>query len=196
VQITLLGNSMATSVASHSPAAGGAAKPASAPGGKYTREQLVGAVAARIEPVRVGPIYQLGLLVVAVTMLVLPVIYLALIAAAGYLVYLHAVNGLALFAHARGGGAMKLAFVAYVGPLVAGAVLLFFMVKPLFARKVERDIPVTLRPEDEPVLFAFVERLAAAVGAPKPVRIDVDCQVNASPASARGGGGSPAATSC
>jgi Zn-dependent protease with chaperone function len=60
------------------------------------------------------------------------------------------------------------------------------MIKPLLARAVDDSVPLTLRREDEPVLFEFVDRLCRAVGAPAPSRIDVDLAVNAS-ASFRGG---------
>jgi hypothetical protein len=76
--------------------------------------------------------------------------------------------------------------VAYVAPLVAGAILVFFMFKPLFAKPVKRGKPRSLNREQEPVLFAFVDRVCAAVRAPRPSRIDVDCDVNASASFRRG----------
>ena len=42
------------------------------------------------------------------------------------------------------------------------------------------------RGDGEPLLFAFVDRVCEAVGAPAPKRIDVDCQVNASASFRRG----------
>jgi Zn-dependent protease with chaperone function len=68
----------------------------------------------------------------------------------------------------------------YVGPLVVGATLLFFLVKPLFARRSRAHTLRTLEFGEEPLLFGLVTRVAEAVGAPAPRRIDVDCQVNAS----------------
>src|SRR5262249_52685544 len=46
--------------------------------------------------------------------------------------------------------------------------------------------PITLDPKAEPLLFAFVQKICALVGAPKPSRIDVDCQANASAGLRRG----------
>lgn len=139
--------------------------------------ELLSALSGRIEPVRVGAGYRLGLLLVAVAMLVLPLIYVALVTGVGCLVYWHAVHNVSVL-DGRGGGRGRL--LLYVAPLVIGAVLLLFMIKPLFARRPKRSDPVTLSVCDEPVLFAFVQRLCAIVGAPRPARIDVDCQVNAS----------------
>jgi Zn-dependent protease with chaperone function len=76
--------------------------------------------------------------------------------------------------------------VVYLTPLFAGLVLVFFMVKPLFARRVSQAQPLALNPGAEPLLFAFVTRLCQAVGAPFPTRIDIDCQMNASASFRRG----------
>ncbi len=54
------------------------------------------------------------------------------------------------------------------------------MLKPLFARPGKREKARVLDPEIEPLLFAFVDGVCTSVGAPRPNRIEVDCQVNAS----------------
>jgi hypothetical protein len=75
---------------------------------------------------------------------------------------------------------LLLLLIVYLGPLIAGAILVFFMIKPLFARRTVTHFPLSLARRDEPLLFAFVERLCEVVGAPRPSRIDVDTDVNAS----------------
>jgi len=121
--------------------------------------------------------YRMGILLLSVTVLLLPVLYLALVAAVAYLLYYHAT------AHLRGIVAMRhwapIIFL-YVGPLIVGTILLFFMVKPLFARRSRVSKVRTLEFGEEPLLFALVTRVAKAVGAPEPKRINVDCRVNAS----------------
>jgi Zn-dependent protease with chaperone function len=68
-------------------------------------------------------------------------------------------------------------FLSVAGGL---ALLLFFLIKPVFARRREPARALTLRPEAEPVLFAFLELTRDAVGAPPPDRVEVDCRLNAS----------------
>jgi Zn-dependent protease with chaperone function len=132
-----------------------------------------------------SPLYVFGLAIVAVAMLVLPLLYLALIAGVGYLTYLHAIHGTWLFGglHARG---MQFRVLAYVTPLVAGAVLVLFMIKPLFARRGRESRGFPLHPEAEPGLYAHIERLCRIVRAPMPREIHVDCRVNASASFRRG----------
>src|SRR5687767_4991747 len=151
------------------------AKPAADPAA--TARQILNGLNGEIEPVRVGILYRAGLLLVALAMLVLPLIYVALIAAVGYGIYYHAVENVTIF-EGRGNGKGRL--LAYVAPLVVGGVLLLFLVKPLFARKGKQSHPLSVTREDQPLLFAFVDRLCEVVGAPKPRRIDVDTDVNAS----------------
>ena len=69
---------------------------------------------------------------------------------------------------------------------MAGGILIFFLVKPFFAAKAKRPEPITLDPEQEPLLFAFVQKVCGLVGAPAPCRIVVDCEVNASASLRRG----------
>ena len=75
---------------------------------------------------------------------------------------------------------MRGKFFLYITPLIVGVVLVLFMLKPLFAKRQTSSHPLSLRREEEPLLFAFVDRLCEIVGAPKPRRIDVDTEVNAS----------------
>src|SRR5262245_34353053 len=140
-----------------------------------------------IKPVRVGILYQFGLLLVAAMMVLLPLLYIGLIVLAGMGVCWYAIHATAMFDAVAtryaglGGGRLLIALlVAYVGPLIAGAILVVFMIKPLFARRVERQHPLSVARRDEPLIFAFVERLCEVVGSPKPSRIDVDTDVNAS----------------
>src|SRR5262249_12433881 len=103
----------------------------------------------------------------------------------GYGVYYHAVNHVGILGTVRGRGAV-LTFAAYGAPLVVGAILILFMLKPLFSRPAKQGRTRTLKRQAEPVLFAFVERVCEAVGAPRPRQIQVDCEVNASAGFRRG----------
>jgi Zn-dependent protease with chaperone function len=134
-------------------------------------------IAGRLEPTRPSWAYRAGMVVVAGAMLMLPLLYLSLIAVAGSLVWWHLTANQWLM-EARSGGLLRL--IAYAGPAVAGGILVFFMVKPVFARPARRIDPVEIQPDAEPELFRFVRRICEHVRAPVPSRIQVDCQVNAS----------------
>lgn len=138
-----------------------------------------------IQPAKTTLLYRIGLGVVAFAMVLLPLLYLALIGLTAWLVVLHLKNDTWILARAHGRSGL-IQLVAYLGPAVAGGILVFFMVKPFFAAKAKPPEPVTLDPGKESLLFAFVRRICELVGAPMPCRIDVDCQVNASASLRRG----------
>ncbi len=70
--------------------------------------------------------------------------------------------------------------LAYATLLIAGPVLIAFMLKPFLARKPKREEPLSLDKDDERVLFALIDQICELQGAPTPSRIDVDLQMNAS----------------
>ena len=136
------------------------------------------ALSGTIEPTRLSPAYRAGLMVVTLAMLLLPLLYLGIIALAGAAVWWHLVNNAWLLS-GRGGAQWRL--LAYAAPVVAGGVVMFFMVKPLLARPAKTPVePLELTREREPRLFAFIEEICRQVRAPIPRRVQVDCQVNAS----------------
>ena len=139
-----------------------------------------------IEPVPETWTYRLALLVVGALMVLLPAIYVGIICLVAYAVYLHAVYSIRLFTLDSGGHAGILAVILYIGGLFAGAMVLLFMIKPIFARPARIERRRSLTRDGEPVLFALVDRICDAVGALRPRRIDVDCQVNASAKFRRG----------
>ena len=141
-----------------------------------TVDTLLAPFGPPIERTPISVLYGVGLVVVAAAMVLLPVVYAALIALAAYAVQWHLTNDTWIL-NADGIALMKA--LAYFGPAAAGAILIFFMVKPFFARSREPDERVSLDPEHEPVLFALIERICTTIGAPMPVRVQVDCSVNA-----------------
>ena len=144
-----------------------------------TPHQILAAFGDEIEPIRPTLSYRLSVLFVSAVMLLLPLIYLGMVGLVILAVGYHAVNHVSVFAHAGKGGSAKGAFLVYVAPLVAGVVVVAFMLKPLFARSGKRDRQRALDPQVEPLLFAFVDGVCSSVGAPRPNRIEVDCDVNA-----------------
>ncbi len=146
------------------------------------QEAVLNAFGAKIPPIQVSPVYKLGLVVVALAMVLLPLIYLGLIAGVGYLLVYHLENNATVFRDMSG----RAALFVFVVPLVVGCTLVFFMIKPLFARPEKEDDPFVLDPGSERFLFRFVAHLCRAVGAPEPKEIRVDSDVNASAGFRRG----------
>jgi Zn-dependent protease with chaperone function len=132
-----------------------------------------------IAPSALSWMYRLGMGAVAFAMVLLPAVYIALIGLAGWGVYWHATHNLGMLESA-GGRSGVWHFVAYGAPIVAGIILVLFMVKPFFARRGKRPLTIPLEAQAEPRLFQFVQRICSLVGAPAPARIEVNCDVNAS----------------
>jgi Zn-dependent protease with chaperone function len=160
-----------------------AAKPADR---RRLAPDVLAAFQGAIDPVEAPAAYRLGILLVAIVMVILPLVYVGLIVLVGYLVYLHAVNDTAILSMAGRGRGAFLALLVYLAPMITGGILVLFMIKPLFARPAKDTRRRSLTRDGEPLLFAFVDRVCQAVGAPQPRRIDVDCQVNASASFRRG----------
>jgi len=135
-----------------------------------------------IRPVPATWLYRVALVLVAVLMLLLPLLYLAVIAALGWTMYWHATANAGML----GGRASKGAMLIFSTPFVIGGLAVFFLLKPLLARRPPATAPRVLDPAEEPLLFAFVEKVCAAVHAPRPGRIAVTCAVNASASLRRG----------
>ncbi|MBE2212584.1 MAG: M48 family metallopeptidase [Opitutaceae bacterium] len=123
-----------------------------------------------------GLTYRMAMAAVALTMLLLPAIYLLLVGAATWCVYWWATHGLIIIPVRN----IKVILLAYCGPLFAGVALLVALVKPLLSRPKRGPEPVLITREDEPAVWALVERICRILGAPVPRTIAVDCEVNAS----------------
>ena len=167
-------------VASAAPAAN--AEPSGSPE-PLNPQRILSALNGKIDPLPVGFFYRIGLFLVAVVMVILPVVYLALIAGAGYLVYWHATENDFILA-GKGNGRAKV--LGYFGPIVMGSILVLFMIKPLFSRRPKDATAVPLKREEQPLLFSFCDKLADMIGAPRPTEISVDCDPNAYAAFRRG----------
>ena len=138
--------------------------------------EILAALKGKIEPVRMSLMYRLAAVLVAVAMLILPAIYFALIFLVGFGVYWHAAHDVKIFDSSAG---FYVQIFLYVTPIVVGAILILFMLKPIFARPRDQVTPWLLDRTSEPLLYAFVEQLCEMVGSPKPRKIYVDCQINA-----------------
>lgn len=146
--------------------------------------RILAAFQGPIEPVRRPGAYIASMIGALVVLLILPLCYVLLVAAVGYATYAYAVFGSQwIFSIGITGRA---ALLLYLGPLVTGAIMVVFMVKPFFAPRPKQPDTLSLTPEAEPLLFLFVEKVCQTVRAPLPRRIDIDCDVNASASFRRG----------
>ncbi|MEI7731734.1 MAG: M48 family metallopeptidase [Verrucomicrobiota bacterium] len=144
-----------------------------------TSGRMASIFAGTIQPTELSGTYRLGLVIVAIVMVLLPAVYVGLIAATGTLVGWHAVNHIQWMSN-RGG------WLVYLTPIVVGVVMVLFMIKPLFARPPKRPDSYSVKREEEPGLFDFIDQICRQVRAPLPSRVDLDCQVNASASFRRG----------
>lgn len=126
-----------------------------------------------------SPGYRVALIAVAFTMFLVPVIYLAMVGGLGYALYLHAVHDLKYVGSVHGRAAV-FALGLYAAPLLAGVVVILFLLRPVLLVFAGRPAPVSLDPHEEPAVFAFVEAICREIGAPVPKRIDVTGEPNAS----------------
>ncbi len=125
--------------------------------------------------------YQIGLLITAFVMILLPVIYICMIIGVGILLYLHAMNFeniASISGSARING--RAIILLYLGPLAVGVAVLILMIKPLFVRRPKRNEPFVARPEAEPLLHEFIQAVCKQIGAPVPKKVYIDLEVNAS----------------
>jgi hypothetical protein len=139
-----------------------------------------------IERVRPTPLYQVGILLTTILMVLLPLLYLALIGLVVLAVWWHLTHSHVIFDSVRGGKATIFALLIYLAPIVIGGIVIVFMFKPLFAPPAKEGRRRSLTPTSDPLLFEFVERICRLVGAAMPRRIDIDCNVNASASFRRG----------
>ena len=130
-------------------------------------------IVGETRPKPVSLLYKLGLAAVALVMVLLPIIYVGIIVLVAWGVYEHALHP----RYQLGGGTVAL--LGYLAPIIVGGVLVFFMIKPLFARRPKNYEPHGMLPAEEPELFRLIYAVCDTVQAPRPTRVLVDFQVNA-----------------
>jgi Zn-dependent protease with chaperone function len=151
--------------------------------GTALRDELVGALSGRIAARPVPARYRLGLALAALGMVLLLALYLGLVALVGWglFLYLRWALGVELVKPGRGWQALGLAL-----PVFVGLCLIWFLVRPLWQRSAQLGWGKPLDRKQEPLLYAFVERLCDVLGAPRPRAIYTSMEVNAGAALRRG----------
>lgn len=153
--------------------------PPSASNQEPTGTQLATAFDGPLEPLHTTIGYLLAAVLVFLVMLLLPVVYLGVIAAAILGTGWYAVHATSMFSDVPPGRATILVGVAYIAPLIAGSLLVLFMVLPLCWRRRKFDRPMWVDRKEQPLLFAYVDKLCDTMGAPRPLRIDLIASANA-----------------
>lgn len=142
-----------------------------------------GEFANKIPPRKSPLAYRAALALSAFAIVLLPLIYIAIIIATGYGVYLYAGH---VASWIDPDIPPWIDLIIYGGPIFAGIMLIVFMMKPLFSRtnRFSERLPLDLT--KEPQLRDFIAGICYCVGAPMPVRVEIDCQANASARLRRG----------
>ena len=120
--------------------------------------------------------YRAALVLVAIAMVILPLLYAVLVLGAARLIWWHATANTWIIE----GRTNQWLVLLYLAPIIAGAILVFFLVKPIVARPAARREDDALARDDAPELFGLIEAICRQVGSPVPRRVVVDCNVNAS----------------
>ena len=135
------------------------------------QQQILAALRDEIERPRITTSYKLGLLTVALTNMLLPLLYFGLIFLVAHALYWNAQYNTP--------GRSLWTAVIYFGAYLVGAVTLVFLIKPLFARDPQESHPLKLKRSSEPFLYEYVETICDAVHAPHPDSIRLVCEPNA-----------------
>jgi Zn-dependent protease with chaperone function len=155
---------------------------------ELTAGELKAALEGTIPRRKVSLLYQFGLLLVAIFMVLLPIAYLCFIAGVIYGVYWYAFHGRALLFSGPTGGLYGIIFrvILYIGPLLGGLIAVFFMFKPILARPRKGIEPIELNPAEHPRLYQFIAHVSDALQVSIPGRIYLDCELNAGAGLRRG----------
>ncbi len=129
------------------------------------------------EPPRTSFGYRLGILLATVFVLLLPCCYVGVIVLIGWGMVWHAIHD-AWLVFADGRNFAK--SVLYLAPLIAGTIVIAFLIKPLIPKKRRGESRLLISPDQEPVLEALLTELCRRLQAPFPHRIALDERVNAS----------------
>lgn len=146
-----------------------------------TEAEILGYITTDVGTPRVSILFIMAMGVVSALMILLPILYVGLIALVGWLVYMHAVHNTAILTwHLSSARTGLLRVAVYGAPIIAGVIVFVFMTKPLFARPAIRRVGLTIDENHEPLLVKYIEKLCESLGAPVPREIKVDCDPNAS----------------
>jgi hypothetical protein len=129
------------------------------------REQVLGSFQGQLTPPRVSMLRKLGIVLVAVVIAVMPLFYLTAAIGLAYGMYWLTVSSLIRQLHPG---------LFWVGE-VAGGLLLFCLLKPLFEPRRRSVEPYPLAPDKERLLTDFVAQICEQIDAGPPSAIHAEC---------------------
>ncbi len=127
--------------------------------------------------------YRGALVLVTAGVLVLPLLYVGLVLLVAGLTVWHTAAHVGILGSTD---PVLVRLVLYLGPVGIGILLSLFLVKPLFIGPREKVRTFPFDPVTQPGLDEFIVAIADRVGVAAPVRVDLECDLNAS-AAFRGG---------
>ncbi|MCA9174130.1 MAG: M48 family metalloprotease [Planctomycetales bacterium] len=136
------------------------------------QKQVLKSFRGPIAAVELDSSYRAGMVAALIVMGLLVLAYFGVIGLTIWAIIYHVMYNM------LGGGLVWLWISAI--PLVAGVVLLIFLLKPIVASWSSADESRTMTRENEPLLFQFVDKICDLVGSPTPTQVVVNCEVNAS----------------
>ena len=139
------------------------------------KSRILAAVEGNVALPRVTRAYVIGLAVTAIAVLLLPMLYMAMMALVAGLLFMivrHADVILPSWPPLVRGMVIASSFLFGTGLLIA-------FIKPFLAGTAAIKRPRILRKDAEPFLVEFINRLCDALGAPRPTTIHLTCDLNA-----------------
>jgi Zn-dependent protease with chaperone function/chemotaxis regulatin CheY-phosphate phosphatase CheZ len=133
-----------------------------------------------------SPFYIIALIINTLIMILLPILYFLLIVIVGILMglYLYFVPEI-IFSSGSSYRNITIRILIVAGPPIAALILIIFMLRVLFSKKYHTNTH-TFELKDEKLLAEFINKIADSVGAPRPHKILIDTNINASAAFAPG----------
>ena len=123
----------------------------------------------------VKPLYVASLWVVTALCLAMPVLYVGMIAAFGWLEFRYYTD----WVHHVQPGFSWGRLMAWTVPGFVGGILILFLLKPLFAPRHAASEEIELTADDDPALVAGIHALCHAIGTRAPSSIRLSHEVNA-----------------
>lgn len=143
------------------------------PSASISGEKLLASLDVKVPPTAIPRGYRMAVACLAIGLTLIPLLYIAILAFFAYLVIWHATETFTTLADGP-------FFIFHLPMAIFGALLLLFLIKPVFFRKRPPALEViSLKEKEEPRLFAYVRKLCGAIGSKTPVEIEVDCDANA-----------------